>query len=53
MRLRGDSHAAIADALGLSRDELVALARNGFLASFVTEAERQPWLDELEAVAAR
>ena len=44
---------AAADALGLSRDELVALARNGFLASFVTEAERQPWLDELEAVAAR
>ena len=44
---------AAADALGLSRDDLVALARNGFLASFVTEAERRPWLDELEAVAAR
>lgn len=44
---------AAADALGLSRDDLVALARNGFLASFVTEAERRPWLDELEAVAAQ
>ncbi|MFT3963488.1 adenosine deaminase [Propionivibrio sp.] len=43
---------AAADALGLSRDELAALARNGFLAAFVTEDERRPWLDEVQALAA-
>jgi adenosine deaminase len=44
---------ATADALGLSREEIVTLARNGFLASFVTEAERRPWLDEIAALAAQ
>jgi adenosine deaminase len=44
---------AAADALALSRDELVMLARNGFLASFVTDAERRPWLDELDSAAAK
>jgi len=44
---------ATADALGLSREELVELARNSFTASFVTDAERRPWLAELEAVAAQ
>ncbi len=43
---------ATADALELSREELVELARNGFTAAFVTEEERRPWLDELQAVAA-
>lgn len=40
-----------AQAMGLSREELVTLARNSLLASFVTEAERAPWLARLEAVA--
>ncbi len=43
---------ATADALELSREELVELARNGFTAAFLTEEERRPWLDELQAVAA-
>jgi adenosine deaminase len=41
---------ATADALELSHDELVELARNSFTAAFVTEDERRPWLDELLAV---
>ncbi|MDR1935680.1 MAG: adenosine deaminase [Candidatus Accumulibacter sp.] len=44
---------AAAEALALSRDELAALARNSFRASFVSEAERRPWLDEIDALAAR
>ena len=43
---------ATADALDLSREDLVELARNSFAAAFVTEAARQPWLDELQAVQA-
>ena len=38
-------------ALALTRDDLVTLARNSLLASFVTEDERRPWLEQLEAVA--
>jgi adenosine deaminase len=44
---------AVAEALALSRDEIAALARNGFLAAFVTEAERCLWLDEIAVVAAQ
>jgi adenine deaminase len=40
-----------AEALGLSRTELATLARNSLEASFVTEAERSPWLKRLEAAA--
>jgi adenosine deaminase len=46
----GANFTAAAEALSLSREEIVTLARNGFLAAFVTEAERRPWLDEIEAV---
>ncbi len=42
---------ATADALNLSSEELVELARNSFTAAFVSEQERQPWLDELNAIA--
>jgi adenosine deaminase len=44
---------ATADALGLSREELVELARNSFTASFVTDEEQRPWLAELDSVAAQ
>ena len=43
---------ATAEALALSRKELIDLARNSFLAAFVTEDERRRWLDELQAIAA-
>jgi len=39
-----------AQALGLSRAELATLARNSLTASFVSDAERAPWLARLEAV---
>jgi adenosine deaminase len=41
-----------ARALGLSRAELARVARNSLEASFVSGAERAPWLARLEAVAA-
>jgi adenosine deaminase len=39
-----------AEALGLTRRDLAGLARNSLLASFTSEAERAPWLAELERV---
>lgn len=39
---------ATADALALSRDELVQLARNSFEASFVADAQKQIWYDALD-----
>ena len=45
----GDNYLAIAEALGLTRDDLAALARNSFEASFVDDAQRGPWLAELDA----
>jgi adenosine deaminase len=44
----GDNYAATADALGLSRDEMVQVARNSFLASFLDDAERARHLAELD-----
>lgn len=41
-----------ARALGLSRAELARVARNSLEASFVSDAERAPWLARLEALAA-
>ena len=41
-----------AQALGLTRAELAQVARNSLEASFVSGAERAPWLARLEAVAA-
>ena len=46
----GQNYLEIALALKLTRGELVTLARNSLLASFVSDAERAPWLAELEAV---
>ena len=44
----GDNYLAAARALGLSREELFALARNGFEAAFLSPAERARRLAELE-----
>ena len=46
----GENYLEIALALKLTRTELVTLARNSLLASFVSDAERAPWLAKLEAV---
>ncbi len=40
-----------ADALELSREEIVQIARNSFLAAFVADDERSSWLEELDRVA--
>jgi adenosine deaminase len=40
-----------AEALKLSRAELVQIARNSLQASFVSQAERAPWLARLEELA--
>ncbi|MFZ6645742.1 adenosine deaminase [Undibacterium sp. TJN25] len=42
---------ASADALDLSRAELVQLAKNGFCASFAPAEQKQLWLEELDAFA--
>lgn len=47
----GQNFLECALALELSRADLVALARNSLLASFTTQAQRAPWLAELDAVA--
>ena len=43
---------ATADALQLGRDELVAIASNGFDASFLPAADKQRWLEEIRSYAA-
>jgi adenosine deaminase len=47
----GENFLEATQALDLSRSDLVTLARNSLHASFVTHAERAPWLAQLEAVA--
>jgi len=46
-----DYYVASADALELTTAEVVQLARNSFLASFLDERERQPHLDAIDAMA--
>jgi adenosine deaminase len=47
-----DNYVATARALGLSRGDLVTLARNSIDASFAADAERTAWQAELESIAA-
>lgn len=47
------NYIATADALELGKEELLQLARNAFEASFVTPEQKQIWLDELDAYAAK
>ena len=46
-----DNYVATAGALELTRADVVQLARNSFLASFLDERERQPHLDAIDAMA--
>jgi adenosine deaminase len=43
-----DNFRAVAGARGLGREQLASLARNSFLGSFLTEAERAPHLERLD-----
>jgi adenosine deaminase len=47
-----DEYVALADRGGFSRPELVKIARNGFDVALMTEAQKQPWLDQLERMSA-
>ncbi len=45
----GDNYLAVAQALDLSRHDLVGLARNSFEASFVDDDRRNRWLAQIDA----
>ena len=45
-----DNFIAIAEALDLSNDELKHLAKNSFEASFISEAEKQKWTQQIDAL---
>jgi adenosine deaminase len=45
----GDNYVATAAALDLDRDVMRQIAKNSFLASFLTDAERQPHLQAVDA----
>jgi adenosine deaminase len=46
-----DNYIGTAEALGLTADQMIQVARNSFVASFLPEAERQQHLDAIDAVA--
>ena len=48
-----DNYRALDAALGLAADEVVAVARNGFVAAVMTDAERQAALMHFDAAVAR
>ncbi len=45
-----DEYVALAERGGFSRKELVQLARNGFDVALMTDAEKTPWLEQLNAL---
>ncbi len=44
-----EEYAALAEECGFSRKELARVARNGFEVALMPEAQKQPWLDQLDA----
>lgn len=47
-----DNYVAVRDALDLSRDEIVTLARNSISASFLDDVAKESWLAKIDAVSA-
>ena len=47
----GDNYEAVAEGLGLGRDDLLQLARNGVEASFLDDAAKAELLAEIDAIA--
>ena len=45
-----DEYAALAEHRAFSRKELAQLARNGFEVALLPEAQKKPWLDQLNAM---
>lgn len=48
-----DNYRRLAEAVGLTREQLTAMARNSFEGAFLTETEKAGYLAEVEAYAAR
>jgi adenine deaminase len=48
-----DNYRAVADALSLRRDEVIAIVRNGFHASLMSESEKAAGLAEVDRVLAK
>jgi adenosine deaminase len=48
-----DNLVAVAEALDLDRNEIVQLARNSFVASFLDDAEKHRHLADVDAMAAQ
>ncbi|HEY8378857.1 MAG TPA: adenosine deaminase [Nannocystis sp.] len=48
----GDNYVATARALGLTQDDVVTLAKNSFIASFLSEADKQRHLAAIDAFVA-
>jgi adenosine deaminase len=46
-----DNYIAVADALNLSKDEVVQLVKNSFEASFITDSEKRNFLKKVEEVS--
>ena len=46
-----DNYIGTAEALGLTADQMIQVARNSFVASFLPQAERQQHLDAIDAFA--
>jgi len=45
-----DEYVALSDRSGFRRGELVQIARNGFEVALMSDAKKQPWLDQLDAM---
>jgi adenine deaminase len=45
-----DDYVALLERGGFSRRELVRLARNGFEVALLSEAQKRPWLDQLDGI---
>jgi adenosine deaminase len=48
-----DEYVALLDKSGFSRRELVEIARNGFDVALMPDAQKQPWVEQLAAIAAQ
>ena len=48
-----DNFIAVQEALRLTRDDVVTLARNSILASFLPETDKAHWLKKIDAYAAK
>ena len=46
-----DEYVALAEKGGFSRAELVQIARNGFEVALMPEAQKQPWLEQLDPIS--